>query len=72
MFQMSSLFYAMMTILCGAVFGIFAKFAFGRSLLEKYPGFFSLGSVSKEGPSKEMADNTNFFLTLVRFSWFLV
>ena len=56
----------MMTILCGAVFGLFAKTAFGRSLLEMYPEFFSMGQVSKKGPSKEMAENTDFILTLVR------
>ena len=46
--QMASLLYTFMTILAGIIFGILAKFGFGRTLLETFPGFFSFGSVSKE------------------------
>ena len=51
-------------MLIGIIFGILAKFRIGRYLLEKYPGFFSLGMVSKQGPSRRMAENTNFEMKL--------
>ena len=60
---------AALTILVGIMFGILAKFKLGRDLLEKYPKFFSLGAVSKEGPSRKMAENTNFELTLIGQGW---
>ena len=62
--QFSSLIYAFLTILLGIVFGIFAKFRLGRYFLERYPGFFSFGMVSKQGPSRGMAENTNFEMKL--------
>lgn len=67
--QVSSLFYALMIAFFGIIFGILAKFSFGRTLLEKFPGVFSAGAVSKQGPSREVAENTNFTLTLIGFGW---
>jgi hypothetical protein len=61
-----SLFYAILMMMFGIVFGILAKFGFGRKLLETFPEIFSCGAVSKQGPSKEVAENTNF----VRFKVF--
>jgi hypothetical protein len=55
-----SLFYAILMMMFGIVFGILAKFGFGRKLLETFPEIFSCGAVSKQGPSKEVAENTNF------------
>ena len=46
--QFSSLFVTIMVILVGIVFGVMAKFALGRKLLEMFPGFFTLGAVSKQ------------------------
>jgi len=54
------------TIFFGVVFGMLAKCGCGRSLLMKFPGFFSGGTDSKDGVAKEMAENTNFIMTLVR------
>ena len=48
----------------GAIFGIFASFKFGRYLLETYPGFFSLGYVTKAGPPKEKAEGSYFKMTI--------
>lgn len=67
--RMPSLFYAILAIMVGAIFGILAKFPWGRSLLETYPRFFSGGTVSKEGPSKAMTEETNFEMTLVGRGW---
>ncbi len=68
-FTVASLFSVFMIMLAGIMFGLLAKFEFGRKLLESYPGIFSFGTVSKEGPSKEMADNTNFEMTLIGKGW---
>jgi len=68
-FQVSSIFAAIAIMLVGAMFGLLASFRWGRALLEGYPGLFSFGAVSKEGPPKEKADNTNFELTLVGEGW---
>ena len=34
-----------------------------------YSRFFSFGAVSKDGPSKEMAEGTNFEMTLLGRGW---
>jgi len=65
-FQLNSLWAALKTIFYGSLFGLFAGFKCGRSLLLNYPSFFSGGAVTKEGPSKEMAEGTTFHMTLVR------
>ena len=63
-FQFSSLFMSLLTMFIGAIFGLFASFKFGRYLLEKYPGFFSLGYVTKAGPPKEIAEGSYFKMTI--------
>lgn len=67
--RMSSAFYCFLAIVAGIIFGLLAKFSVGRSLLEAFPGVFSFGTVSKKGPSKEMAEETNFVMTLVGTGW---
>jgi len=67
--MMSSLWSCFMTIMVGIMFGLLAGFKWGRSFLENYPGFCSLGMVSKQGVPQEKADNTNFELTLVGEGW---
>ena len=42
---------------------------FGLNLLLNHPRMFSMGAVSKEGPSLETARNTNFKITLVGKGW---
>ena len=42
---------------------------FGLSLLENHPRLFSMGQVSKEGPTLETAQRTNFKITLVGKGW---
>jgi short subunit dehydrogenase-like uncharacterized protein len=67
--QMSNLLYCLILWVFMGIFGIFASFRFGRKLLEDYPGFFSFGAVSKKGPSRRMAENTNFEMKLVGQGW---
>lgn len=51
------------------VFGLFAKFSFGRQLLLKYPKLFSMGFISHEGPSEAKMENTFFSLTIKAMGW---
>lgn len=53
----------------GGIFMTLSKFEFGRNLLLKYPGFFSLGFFSHEGPSDEKMQNTKFAITLIGEGW---
>ncbi|XP_069678456.1 saccharopine dehydrogenase-like oxidoreductase [Periplaneta americana] len=52
-----------------AIFFILSKFKFGRNLLLKYPGFFSCGYVSHEGPSEEDRKKVYFSITLFGEGW---
>ena len=64
----------------GLISGVFMLFAmgfmklmvstrFGLGLLENHPRLFTMGAVSKEGPTLETAQNTNFKITLVGKGW---
>ena len=61
--------YPLSTVQVGAVFGLLAGRAWGRRLLERWPGFFTLGRVSRQGVPKEIAENTNFELRLEGAGW---
>jgi len=68
-YVLMSRFNIVLTMLVGIIFGLLASSKFGRSLLENYPGFFSLGAVSKQGVPKQKADETNFEMTLLGAGW---
>lgn len=53
----------------GIIFGVLAKFSFGRSLLLNYPKVFSLGFVSHEGPSEEAMKKSRFSITFFGQGW---
>eukprot|EP00056_Hartaetosiga_gracilis_P007531 m.109432 g.109432 ORF g.109432 m.109432 type:complete len:436 (+) comp12732_c0_seq1:6733-8040(+) len=44
----------------GTVFGMLANFGVGRSLLLKYPGVFTFGLFSHEGPTQAQMEGTSF------------
>jgi len=67
--QFQSILSCFTLMLVGLVFGILAHYSWGRSLLERFPGIFSFGVVSKSGVPKQKADNTNFEMTLVGEGW---
>jgi len=67
--QFQSIISCFMLMLVGLVFGILANYSWGRTLLEKFPGIFSFGFISKSGVPKEKADNTNFEMTLIGEGW---
>lgn len=56
-------------IFFGALFAIMTRFKLGRKMLLKYPGIFSGGFVSHEGPSEEMMKNTDFAVYLSGEGW---
>uniref|UniRef100_D3TLJ2 Putative saccharopine dehydrogenase n=1 Tax=Glossina morsitans morsitans TaxID=37546 RepID=D3TLJ2_GLOMM len=51
------------------MFGMTAKFSFGRKILLKYPKFFSMGLISHEGPSESQMERTYFSLTMKALGW---
>ncbi|CAG7733382.1 unnamed protein product [Allacma fusca] len=68
-FKSGSLFPTAVIILVGLIFGIFSRFKAGRHLLEKYPEFFSLGAVTRDGMSKDEMDDAEFKVTLKGEGW---
>ncbi|KAJ1697415.1 hypothetical protein LUZ63_005927 [Rhynchospora breviuscula] len=60
-----SIFGIFRAIVTGFFLGVFAKFALGRSLLLKFPSFFSAGWFRKKGPSEEEVRNATFKMWFV-------
>lgn len=59
---MPSLLHVISMMLFGLILMVFTKFSYGVKLLEKYPRFFSFGTFSKDGPSKEDIGRSGFKL----------
>lgn len=64
-----SLFHVIFLGICAGIFAVLAKFKAGRSLLLKYPGLFSLGYFSKDGPKEEELKLMNFSITFYAKGW---
>lgn len=64
-----SLIATLFVALFSVVFGILARFSFGRKLLLAHPKIFSGGMLSHEGPSEEKMEKSRFSLTLVGKGW---
>lgn len=60
---------ACLVALAAVAFGLLAKFSFGRSLLLKYPGLFSFGFISHEGPCEAVMERTYFAITMKALGW---
>mmetsp|Transcript_57705 Transcript_57705/g.125488 ORF Transcript_57705/g.125488 Transcript_57705/m.125488 type:complete len:432 (-) Transcript_57705:40-1335(-) len=58
--RLPSLWVAMQFVFFGGFLLLLAKFHWGRSLLLKYPGFFSKGLVSRAGPTPQQLKATSF------------
>jgi len=67
--QMSNLLMAIVMSIGFVFLGIMANFKPTRYLLLRFPWLFSLGFVSKEGPSKETIEKSQFKMTLVGKGW---
>ena len=59
-----SLLYLVIILVFGFVVQILSSFPWGRTLLLQYPGFFTAGMFSHDGPSKEQLETTSFKMTL--------
>lgn len=53
----------------GAVLTVMTKCKCGRTLLLKYPKFFSAGAASHEGPKPEAMENSHFSITFQASGW---
>ncbi|KAH8419208.1 hypothetical protein KR222_010588 [Zaprionus bogoriensis] len=60
---------AIIVALFATFFGLMTKFAFGRKLLLKYPGFFSGGFVSPDGPQESRMERSYFKMTMKATGW---
>lgn len=68
-FRVGSYFAGLMVVLVAYVFGVMAKFSFGRYLLKKFPGFFSFGIVSKDGVPRSSLKKCTFSHTIIGYGW---
>jgi len=57
---MPSLVHIICMMLFGLMLFVLSKFAFGIKLLEKYPGFFSFGTFTKDGPTMKQVEEGSF------------
>lgn len=64
-FAIPTLYIALFMAFYGMLISFFSKFEFGRSLLLRYPKFFTGGVFSHEGPTQEQLDNTQFSSTFI-------
>jgi len=53
----------------GMIFSLMSRMACGRNLLLKYPGLFSFGVMSHEGPKPETLESTRFSMTFKACGW---
>lgn len=58
-----SRFYMLLFVLFGSVFSFLAKKGWGRKLMMKFPGWFSFGMFTHEGPSEQQMKETVFYMT---------
>lgn len=63
--EMPSLLASLVVAFFAVVFGIFANFSFGRKMLLRYPGFFTGGFFSRDGPTEAQMKSTSFQITFV-------
>lgn len=64
-----SLLGAFYIMLFGLINGFFSFFSCGRALLAKYPGFFTCGQFSKDGPTREQVEGCSTQITFIGEGW---
>lgn len=65
----SSLCTTVLLAFMGVIFMLLSSFEVGRNLLLKYPGFFSNGLISREGPKQEALKNTTYSIIFKALGW---
>ena len=68
-FTVRSFAYVIGTVLMAMVFAALSLFSAGRSLLEKYPKFFTFATLSTDAPSRAHIDSTRFSIKLIGKGW---
>ncbi|XP_013786030.1 saccharopine dehydrogenase-like oxidoreductase isoform X2 [Limulus polyphemus] len=68
-FHLSSLLACLVTMFMATIFFLMASNKCGRYLLEKFPGFFSLGTFSRGGPTREQVKDNSFTCTIHGEGW---
>ncbi|CAF1079350.1 unnamed protein product [Adineta steineri] len=63
--QISSLFAVIQILFFGSIFSLLTKFKLGIQCLLKYPGLFSGGCVTHEGPTRAECEQASFKMTFV-------
>jgi hypothetical protein len=62
-FTVKNSYFLGVTVFCGALISFFARWKWGRRLLLSFPGFFTYGMFSHEGPTAEQRAATSFSMT---------
>jgi len=68
-FCVTSLLWAILTALMGAIFGALASKGWGRKLLLAHPRLFTLGAFSEAGPTQAMLDASSFRTVFYGAGW---
>lgn len=68
-FKAGSFFQTCMAIIAAMFLFIMVKMSFTRNLILKYPKFFTMGLVTKEGPTDIVMNNSQFTFDLVGEGW---
>lgn len=68
-FRVGSWMNGIIILMAASIFGVMAKFSLGRRLLKRFPGFFSFGTVSKDGVPRESLDKCSFSHTIIGYGW---
>lgn len=64
-FMVSSLLYVVLIACFGVMFKVLTMTSFGKKLLLQYPGFFTMGYFSHEGPTEQQMRETSFTMHLI-------
>jgi len=59
----------LLLFLVGILVGPFILFACGRNFLRKHPSFFTVGTVSHVGPTRQEVSQASFEMTLIAHGW---
>lgn len=62
-------FQVLVATFAAAIFLFITQFSYGRNLILKYPGFFTLGYITHEPPKEDVLNNTHFSITFLTRGW---
>lgn len=68
-FTVQSFFAILQVLVMVSIFGVLSLFNFGRKLLTSYPEYFTFGAFSRQGPSRQQIDETQFEMLIKGKGW---